>query len=430
MSEDHAAPAVSADGLERLLTELWEEVLGIPVGPEQNFFSLGGDSIKAVQVVNRLQERMDTILHPASVFDAPTVAALAAYCRTHYPAVFSAEGTSPSPKRLTEEQIERARQRLLRRNCEATLPAGIDSPRNPPAVFILAPPRSGTTLLRVMLAGHPGLFCPPELYLLSFSSLGRRVASFSGRRGFFRDGLIRALMALRGCDVDQADDLLRELEGRDLSTKDMFRRLQDWAGDRLVVDKTPSYALNPDVLRRAEQEFTEARFIHLVRHPMACIGSFEEIRADLVTGDRDEELGHDARQLGELWWLISQRNILAFLATIPAERQLRLSYEDLVQQPMEAMQRVCAFLGLGYHADMLQPYQSRRQRMTDGPRPDSRMLGDQKFHAHGGIDAGAAQRWREKFHEDFLCEGSWDVAGALGYERERFADAEREEWEI
>ena len=40
--------------------------------------------------------------------------------------------------------------------------------KNHPAIFILAPPRSGTTLLRVMLAGQPDLFAAAELQLLRF----------------------------------------------------------------------------------------------------------------------------------------------------------------------------------------------------------------------------------------------------------------------
>ena len=39
---------------------------------------------------------------------------------------------------------------------------------------IAAKPRTGSTLLRVMLAGHPHLFAPPELNLLPFESMGRR----------------------------------------------------------------------------------------------------------------------------------------------------------------------------------------------------------------------------------------------------------------
>src|SRR6185369_1189200 len=76
--------------------------------------------------------------------------------------------------------------------------------RNRRALFILSPPRSGSTLLRVMLAGHPHLFAPPELELLSFNDLRERRAAFTGRNSFWLEGTLRAIMAIKGCDPEQA----------------------------------------------------------------------------------------------------------------------------------------------------------------------------------------------------------------------------------
>ena len=57
---------------------------------------------------------------------------------------------------------------------------------------------------------------------------------------------------------------------------------------------------------------------------------------------------------------------------------------------------------------MAEPYEARSAaRMTDGVHAESRMLGDVKFHEHGGVDAGAAERWRGELAEDFLGEPAW-----------------------
>src|SRR5438046_3400953 len=58
-------------------------------------------------------------------------------------------------------------------------------PKNPSAVFILSPPRSGSTLLRVMLGGHPALFAPPELQLLNYNTLRERHAALASGRDSF-----------------------------------------------------------------------------------------------------------------------------------------------------------------------------------------------------------------------------------------------------
>jgi thioesterase domain-containing protein len=65
---------------------------------------------------------------------------------------------------------------------------------------------------------------------------------------------------------------------------------------------------------------------------------------------------------------------------------------------------------------MLDPYEDTGRRMTDGLHAVSRMLGDVKFHEHRGVDAEAADRWKEGHIEDFLGDVTWDLAGLLGYE--------------
>ncbi len=65
---------------ERLLVEVWSEVLGLDAegfGIEDNFFELGGDSILSIQVVARAGRR-GLRLTPRQLFDHPTVARLAA----------------------------------------------------------------------------------------------------------------------------------------------------------------------------------------------------------------------------------------------------------------------------------------------------------------------------------------------------------------
>lgn len=66
------------------------------------------------------------------------------------------------------------------------------------------------------------------------------------------------------------------------------------------------------------------------------------------------------------------------------------------------MRGLCEFLDIDFSPAMLNPYQEKQQRMTDGVTEASKILGDQKFHTYRGIDANAAERWRDKYHEDFV----------------------------
>lgn len=77
-SELHTAYVAPSTLLEKTLTQIWSAILGIErVGTQDNFFDLGGDSIRAVRLVDRIRQQLD--LHPSltMLFKYPTIAQLA-----------------------------------------------------------------------------------------------------------------------------------------------------------------------------------------------------------------------------------------------------------------------------------------------------------------------------------------------------------------
>ena len=147
---------------------------------------------------------------------------------------------------------------------------------------MLSPPRSGSTLLRVMLAGHPSLFAPPELELLSFNNMRDRKRAFSGRHSFWLEGATRAVMEVHHCDAAAAKEIIQPYEDEGVGTREFYQRLQTWIGTKTLVDKSPSYALDLEILRRGEAYFEDALYIHLLRHPKGMIRSFLDSRLDEV----------------------------------------------------------------------------------------------------------------------------------------------------
>jgi amino acid adenylation domain-containing protein len=415
--------AAARNGVEAMLAELWGDVLGVErVGIHDDFFDLGGDSIKGVIFINRLQESLGEIVHVVNIFNAPTVAAFARYLEEQHPHALAGMIGVPVPHAETGEPAHESAKitgvKLAQfKELIAPLPPRVDecaASKNRPAIFILAPPRSGTTLLRVLLGGHPRLFAPPELELLSFNTLAERRQAFSGAFGFWLEGSLRAIMEIKGCGSAEAASIMRELEERDLSTKEFYRLMQEWLGDRRLVDKTPSYALQTSIMQRAEVDFENALYIHLLRHPRGMIRSFEEAKLDQIFFRHAHPFSR--RELAELIWTISHQNILKFLQDVPTGRQHQLKFEDLVSRPRESLEQICKFLGLELHPSMLQPYKDGGQRMTDGIHAESRMLGDVKFHSYKGIEARVGERWEEHAYRESLAEETQAVAALLGYE--------------
>ena len=73
-------PYVVAETPEQIaIAEVWQEVLGVDrVGLDDSLFELGGDSVVAIQVSQRLEEVLGVPVPPVQIFSATTVRALAA----------------------------------------------------------------------------------------------------------------------------------------------------------------------------------------------------------------------------------------------------------------------------------------------------------------------------------------------------------------
>ena len=422
----YVAPRTSA---ERFLVEKWQEVLGgVRIGVHDNFFEMGGNSLQAAVLVNRLTEELGVTAHVRALFMAPTVAELALYLDEYYPdAVAKLNAQAPgtptpgpgpaamriaTPAAVTEAQFVQFRQLippLPERQVDLTEAAA----PNPPAVFVLSPPRSGSTLLRVMLAGNPRLFSPPELDLLSFNTLAERRAAFSGKYEFWLEGPIRALMEIKQCSPAEAEAIMARCEAENWSVKRFYRQLQAWIGERILVDKTPTYPLDPAILRRAETDFRDARYIHLLRHPVGVVQSFVEAKLEELFFRHPHPFSR--RELAELVYTAAHENIEHFLVGVEPERQYRVWFEELLAEPRRVMEGICNFLMVPFHPDMLDPYSG--DKMTTGIRPDHQMVGDFKFYLRNRIDPRAADRWKRFAREDALSERSWAIAHRLGYDK-------------
>ena len=121
-----------------------------------------------------------------------------------------------------------------------------------------------------------------------------------------------------------------------------------------------------EILRRAEAFFDGALYIHLARHPLGMIRSYEQGRFLLESPYRGRHDflrpangGIDVAHLTPQYSRVPCRNV-------SAERQMQVRFEDVLSAPEPAMRALGNFLGVGY--DPGHDCSLRRRKNSDDRR--------------------------------------------------------------
>jgi hypothetical protein len=264
--------------------------------------------------------------------------------------------------------------------------------------FLLSAPRSGSTLLRLMLSAHPDLQCPPELFLLDHDGMAGWSADPFAE--FYHDGIVRGLMDQRGLDYSDAKTMVDVLVERDAPIEEAYAMLRG-SGGRLLIDKTPTYGADAGSLARAERLFDDPKYIALVRHPYSVIESVVRNRLDRV-----RQAEGDSFDVAEQQWLKTYRNLVELMEGDTGTRTTLVRYEDLMSAPQETLQGLCAFLGVPFDDAVLDPYTNGK--MIGGP-------GDPHLFERGRLDPSLGDAWKSIRLPRPLGEDTLHLADHFGY---------------
>ncbi|MGP4110730.1 sulfotransferase family protein [Streptomyces sp. 4N509B] len=239
-------------------------------------------------------------------------------------------------------------------------------------VFIIAPVRSGSTLLRMLLNAHSQLHAPHELH---FRRLEVRCSTSLSER------------SMAALDLDRG-----ELEHM-LWDRLLHRELVK-SGKPIIVEKTPSNAF---VYKRLAACWPDARFVFLQRHPVSIARSWHE--ADPKRRDSEEAALDALRYMNA------------------AERARKglpghvVRYEDLTDDPAATLKDICSFLDIEFESEMLE-YGTRN---SGGTGDMKKGLGDWKDK----IRSGTIQPGRElPSSPDEIPEVLRPICAAWGYTHE------------
>jgi len=214
---------------------------------------------------------------------------------------------------------------------------------HPPAPFIVGSPRSGTTLLRLMLDSHPQLAIPPETGFLP-PALGSLFGSDERQRHSFSEAIINFPPDAPGWQDFgiEPDAFMSELQmitpfHVDEAIRCFYRMYAARFRKDRWGDKTPSYGRH---MRAIERVLPEACFIHIIRDGRDVALSLRDLWFSP---------GRDMTTLARQW----RRDICATRRqSLGCRRYLELRYESLVLDPETCLRDICDFIEIDYDPAM------------------------------------------------------------------------------
>jgi tetratricopeptide (TPR) repeat protein len=224
--------------------------------------------------------------------------------------------------------------------CEALFTPGFFAARQgqgspaPDPIFILGMPRSGSTLVEQILAGHPEVEGTMELPDLPH--LADRVAR---RAGGYPDAL---------ADLDAGE--LRALGEAYLEAT----RLQRRTDKPFFIDKLPA---NWRHIGLVHLILPQAKIVDVRRHPLACgVSLFAQ------QFERGQEFAYDLADIGAYYR--DYVRLMAHFDRVLPGRVHRLVYERLVEAPEDEVRRLLDHLGLPFDPACLAFHETRRDVHT------------------------------------------------------------------
>ncbi len=235
-------------------------------------------------------------------------------------------------------------------------------PTHFPAPFVVGAPRSGTTLLRLMLDAHPALAIPPETYFVpKAAKQWRRIERVRNRSANPRERFYEAVTEHTRwpdfhMDAQAFKRRLDEERPQDVgeAVRIFYRLYAERAGKVRWGDKTPFYVRRMSLL---QEILPEARFIHIIRDGR-----------DLTLSIQGLWFGPNSIDEAAEFWTSRIAEGREQAPTL--EHYMELRYEDLVEDPEPELRRICEFVELPFDERMLHYHENVDERLAPETPPE------------------------------------------------------------
>jgi len=275
-------------------------------------------------------------------------------------------------------------------------------------IFVVGNSRSGTTMMGNILRNHPMIFTlHHEIHF--FEQLCES-KNFSSTLSFDEALNLAARLLCINHDSywgqgdssrfrQEAETVISSINDNEMNPAVIFEQFLRYTatknGKTIPCDQTPRYILYIDEILKL---YPDARVINLIRDPRAVLLSQKNKWKRRWMGYKNFPLKESIRTkinyhpiTISMIWNASVRAVTRF---VDHPRVLLVKYEDIIANSEAEVKRICNFLGVSFHKEMLEI-----------PQAGSSLT---KFSSTGkGIDSTKAEAWRKgglNSTEIYLCQ--------------------------
>lgn len=306
--------------------------------------------------------------------------------------------------------------------------------RHAEPVFVLAPPRSYSTVVTAVLGGHPDIHAFPELVLFQYADVRGLFEAAEHpdpiQAAFRRANLVGLVRAVAWShDRDQSPGALDAArrwidEHADWTGAQMMRYLLDRVAPLVPVEKSPVTLGDSAAFARCREAFPNARLLHLTRHPVSAQQSLWE--------HWTLRHGHMAptkrRVTNASVWYRSHLRAVRALDELPAHQWRRVQGEELLRAPEKVLPELLDWLGLDSDPGIVRGMLATERWTYASPTANRAHGGDPKFYAAPELrpiaEPGPVEFDPEWGLSDPTCRRMTLLAKYLGYDGARRLDAD------
>ncbi|MEQ9370380.1 MAG: sulfotransferase [Coleofasciculus chthonoplastes F3-SA18-01] len=227
-----------------------------------------------------------------------------------------------------------------------------------PHIFVFGAPRSGTTLMKLILGAHPNL-----------SSFGYETGLFMYRDiyGFTYEGFTATDIANL---INQSPDIVRFYDK-------FTQQITQQTGGQRFIEKTPQHVLR---LKFLLKHFPNAKFINM----------FRDGRDGYCSARHHQNVpqGKSIVRYASYW----KKCVNVRLRQGENDKIFDVKYEELTTNPEQVVRQIMNFLGEEYDARQIEPQYYSQNRITQDTRQEFRKLSK-------SIDQSSQERWKKELIE-------------------------------